>query len=137
MAGVNSFEQEAMRRAQEMHRVPQQSGSYNSNHAPFSQGGGQFSPFNRQQRTNEQVHNQHNEEHHNNHQEEQHHHDSSPASPNNESCVESSLEKQSEKNIFDILLEDKDKSLVLILILLLSSEGADTSLILALMFLII
>lgn len=40
-------------------------------------------------------------------------------------------------DIFDIIMKDREKTLILVLILILSSEGADTSLILALMYLLI
>ena len=40
-------------------------------------------------------------------------------------------------DIFDIVMKDKEKTLILVLILILSSEGADTSLIFALMYLLI
>lgn len=40
-------------------------------------------------------------------------------------------------DIFNIIMKDKEKTLILVLILILTSEGADTSLVLALMYLLI
>ena len=40
-------------------------------------------------------------------------------------------------DIFNIIMKDKEKALILVLILILTSEGADTSLVLALMYLLI
>lgn len=40
-------------------------------------------------------------------------------------------------DIFDTIMKDKERALILILILILTSEGADTSLVLALMYLLI
>lgn len=47
------------------------------------------------------------------------------------------INKQPKVDILSNLLEDKERNLILILILILSSENADTSIILALMYLII
>lgn len=48
-----------------------------------------------------------------------------------------SIKKDPLSDIFDIIMKDKERTLILVLILILTSEGADTSLVLALMYLII
>ena len=65
-----------------------------------------------------------------------------PQQPHNQTADIS--EKQSEpihksenKSVLDIFMKDKEKSLILLLIVLLINEKADTTLILALMYLII
>ena len=40
-------------------------------------------------------------------------------------------------DIFDVIMKDKDRTLILVLIFILTSEGADTSLVLALMYVLI
>lgn len=47
------------------------------------------------------------------------------------------IHKTENKNILDIFMKDKEKSLILLLIVILISEKADTTLILALMYLVI
>lgn len=41
------------------------------------------------------------------------------------------------ENFLDILMKDKEKSLIMLLIVILANDGADTTLLLALMYLII
>lgn len=48
-----------------------------------------------------------------------------------------SIKKDPLSDIFDIIMQDKERTLILVLILILTSEGADTSLVLALMYLLI
>lgn len=45
------------------------------------------------------------------------------------------IEKKSE-NLLDYLMKDKEKSLIMLLIIILSNDGADSSLLLALMYLV-
>lgn len=54
-------------------------------------------------------------------------------------CVDSPKTKSSGKSqgFFDILFQDKERSLILLLLLLLSTEKTDTGLILALIYLLI
>ena len=47
------------------------------------------------------------------------------------------IHKPESKNLLDIFMKDKEKSLILLLIVILISEKADTTLILALMYLVI
>ena len=47
------------------------------------------------------------------------------------------IHKSENKSVLDIFMKDKEKSLILLLIVILISEKADTTLILALMYLII
>lgn len=46
-------------------------------------------------------------------------------------------QRQSNQNFLDLLMHDKEKSIILILILLLSTESTDTGIILALIYLLI
>lgn len=50
---------------------------------------------------------------------------------------ESQNQKAMTKNIFEALMEDSERTMILVLILLLVDEGADMGIILALMYLII
>lgn len=60
-----------------------------------------------------------------------------PATTEKETQKEvSALEKRND-NLLDVFMRDKEKSLILLLIVLLISEKADTTLILALMYLIL
>lgn len=54
-------------------------------------------------------------------------------------CVENSKKKPSGKSqgFFDVLFQDKERSIILLLLLLLSTEKTDTGLILALIYLLI
>lgn len=56
-----------------------------------------------------------------------------------QNCIEGSKTKSSGKSqgFFDILFQDKERSLILLLLLLLSTEKTDTGLILALIYLLI
>lgn len=47
------------------------------------------------------------------------------------------IHNKKEENILDLFMRDKEKSLILLLIVILMSEKADTTLILALMYLVI
>ena len=53
-----------------------------------------------------------------------------------EKSTENKAFSQSE-NLLDILFKDKEKSLIMILIIILANDGADSSLLLALMYLVI
>lgn len=51
--------------------------------------------------------------------------------------AENSIHTQKSENLLDFFMRDKEKSLILLLIVILMSEKADTSLLLALMYLVV
>ncbi|MEE0931107.1 MAG: hypothetical protein UIM53_08905, partial [Acutalibacteraceae bacterium] len=59
--------------------------------------------------------------------------------PEEQRCIENPKPKSSGKSqgFFDVLFQDKERSLILLLLLLLSTEKTDTGLILALVYLLI
>lgn len=126
MADNNFMEQEAIRRANEMQsRVPKNTGN---NRNFFS--GNQAPPFAVNARQSE-VQSQHSERQSEN---------TAHVTANNEQQpLQSTLHTtdKENKNLIDLLMRDKDRSIIMMLILILSSEGADAGLILALMYLII
>ena len=54
----------------------------------------------------------------------------------NDNTEQTVLKKRNE-NFLDILMKDKEKSLIMLLIVILANDGADTTLLLALMYLVI
>lgn len=127
MADNNFMEQEAIRRANEMQsRVPKNTGNRN-----FFQGN-QTPPFMVNARQSETQ---------NQHSEKQAEKSAQVTAKNeqNQTAVQSTLHTSDKenKNLIDLLMKDKDRSIIMLLILILSSEGADAGLILALMYLII
>ncbi len=65
-------------------------------------------------------------------------HQAEPAPENHQENKKSEeVHTKKSENILDIFMKDKEKSLILLLIVLLISEKADTSIVLALMYLIL
>ncbi|MEE1055709.1 MAG: hypothetical protein UH239_00480 [Acutalibacteraceae bacterium] len=62
-----------------------------------------------------------------------------PETTEEQRCIENPKSKTTGKsqNFFDVLFQDKERSLILLLLLLLSTEKTDTGLILALIYLLI
>ena len=125
MADNNFMEQEAIRRANEMQsRVPKNTGNRN-----FFQGN-QTPPFALNARQSEAQ---------NQHSERQSEKSADAAAKNEQQPLQGTIHTSDKenKNLIDLLMKDKDRSIIMMLILILSSEGADAGLILALMYLII
>lgn len=112
---MDKMQQEAMRRMQEMHTRAYKPKPQNRSRQPAPPASAQNRQTAKEQNT---------------------------AAVKNEVCADEqgkSISKKSDerKDLFSELFRDKEKSLILLLILILSVEKADTGLILALMYLII
>lgn len=153
MANMDPMQQEALKRAQEMqsrayqqnqNRRPnanEQTAQQKNNHANRNYGG--FSPQHSGNSSGQNNFAQGSKEKSNKSQNTFIPGKKSP--PNEEASAQrekpqisnSAGNSRENKNMLDILMEDKERSLILLLILILSSEGTNQSLILALMYLII
>ena len=149
MAGFDNLRQEAMRRVKEV----QQNASGQENNSRHQTGNGSRGSFPNQSNTGENPHfpsgtnnqqNNQSDNRQNNNRSNQHENTENRYQDNTDyQSLAQSFSGDDMKaaktggEILDACFHDKEKSLILILILLLSSDNADTGLLLALMYLLI